>query len=192
VSAFDQQYKNFQLNSYNGYEFIVATEPRVTSAGVEMTSEWLTPLSGLTLSGGVTYAFTDTREFGNAIDIIATNRLNNRLPYAPLWSGSISATYQRPITESLALLLSVVEKYNSSYNTDTQLNPVNYQSAYGILNARIGVGAPDGKWAVEVWGQNLADKGYYQVAFDAPFQIGQTDAFLGDPRTFGVTLRAKF
>ena len=192
VSAFDQQYKNFQLNSYNGYEFIVTTEPRVTSAGVEVTSQWLTPLPGLSLSGGVTYAFTDTREFGNAIDIIATNRLNNRLPYAPLWSGTLSATYQRPLTESLALLLSVDEKYNSSYNTDTQLNPANYQSSYGILNARIGLGAPDGKWAVEVWSQNVADRGYYQVAFDAPFQIGQTAAFLGDPRTFGITLRGKF
>jgi outer membrane receptor protein involved in Fe transport len=113
------------------------------------------------------------------------------LPYAPLWSGSVSATYQTPITESLAFLLSVSEKYNSSYNTDTQLNPVNNQSAYGILNARIGIGAPDGKWALELWGQNLADRGYFQVAFDAPFQLGQTDAFLGDPRTFGITFRTK-
>jgi iron complex outermembrane recepter protein len=192
VSAFDQQYHNFQLNTYNGYEFIVATEPRVTSAGVEVSSDWLTPVRGLSLSGGVTYAFTDTREFGNAIALIATDRVSNRLPYAPLWSGSLSATYQTPITESLALLLTVNEKYNSSYNTDTQLNPVNNQSSYGIVNAKIGVGAPDGKWAVELWGQNLADKGYYQVAFDAPFQVGQTDAFLSDPRTFGVTLRAKF
>jgi iron complex outermembrane recepter protein len=191
VSAFDQQYKNFQLNTYNGYEFIVATEPRVTSAGVEVTSDWLTPFRGLTLSSGVTYAFTDTREFGNAIDLIATNRQNNRLPYAPLWSGSVSATYQTPITESLAFLLSVSEKYNSSYNTDTQLNPVNNQSGYGILNARIGIGAPDGKWALELWGENLADRGYFQVAFDAPFQLGQTDAFLGDPRTFGITFRTK-
>jgi len=192
VSAFDQQYKNFQLNTYNGYEFIVATEPRVSSAGVEVSSDWLTPIRGLSLSGGVTYAFTDTREFGNAIGLIAANRLNNRLPYAPLWSGSLSATYQIPITDSLGLLFSVNEKYNSSYNTDTQLNPLNMQSSYGMLNAKIGVGAPDGKWALELWGQNLADKGIYQVAFDAPFQIGQTDAFLGDPRTFGLTFRTKF
>ena len=192
VSAFDQQYKNFQLNTYNGYEFIVATEPRVSSAGVEVSSDWLTPIRGLSLSGGVTYAFTDTREFGNTISLIATDRLNNRLPYAPLWSGSVSATYRTPITDALALLFSVTEKYNSSYNTDTQLSPVNMQSSYGILNARIGIGAPDDKWALELWGQNLADRGYYQVAFDAPFQIGQTDAFLGDPRTFGLTFRTKF
>jgi hypothetical protein len=30
------------------------------------------------------------------------------------------------------------------------------------------------------------------VAFDAPIQYEQIDAFLGDPRTFGITLRTKF
>jgi iron complex outermembrane recepter protein len=192
AAVFDQQYTNFQLNTYNGFEFIVTTLPRVTSAGAELDAAWATPLQGLSFSGGVTYANTVVNNFGNSIGLIAPNRLNNRLPYAPLWSGSLSATYQAPITEALSLLLSVTDKYNSSYNTDTQLDPLKLQSSYGILNARIGVGAPDGKWAVELWGQNLADRGYYQVAFAAPFQIGQTDAFLGDPRTFGLTLRTKF
>ena len=52
--------------------------------------------------------------------------------------------------------------------------------------------AVDGKWTVEAWGANLTDKGIYQVAFDAPFQYQQIDAFLGDPRTYGITLRVKF
>jgi hypothetical protein len=38
----------------------------------------------------------------------------------------------------------------------------------------------------------LANKYIYQVAFDAPFQFNQIDAFLADPRTFGVTVRTKF
>ena len=42
-----------------------------------------------------------------------------------------------------------------------------------MLNARIGIGAPNDRWAVELWGANLADKLYYQVAFDAPF-LGST------------------
>ena len=40
--------------------------------------------------------------------------------------------------------------------------------------------------------RNLTDKYYYQVAFDAPYQYGQIDSFLGAPRTFGVTARVKF
>ena len=58
-----------------------------------------------------------------------------------------------------------------------------------------------------LWAQNLFNKNYEQVAFDAPLQgTGTTrgveagfypvstqlyGAFLGEPRTFGVTLRAK-
>jgi outer membrane receptor protein involved in Fe transport len=153
----------------------------------------------LSLSGGITYAFTNITEFGNSLSLFAPNtadpnlpRLNNRLSFAPLWSGVASATYQVPLTGSLSLRATLSEKYNSSYNTGSDLDPRKIQGAYGLLNGRIGVGAPDDKWAVEIWGANLADKYYYQVAFDAPFQYNQIDAFLGAPRTYGVTARAKF
>ncbi len=169
------------------------------SKGAEFNAAWATPLSGLSLSGGVTYAFTKITEFGNAAYLFAPNtadpylpRLNNRLSFAPLWSGVASATYRAPITSSLEFRASVSEKYNSSYNTGSDLDPRKIQGAYGILNGRIGVAAPDDKWAVEAWGANLADKYYYQVAFDAPYQFNQIDAFLGAPRTFGLTARVKF
>ena len=70
-------------------------------------------------------------------------------------------------------------------------------------------------WGIEFWAQNLFNKNYKQVAFDAPLQGSctergaQTDlhcvlpgtgfpnratqlfgAFLGEPRTFGMTLEA--
>ncbi|HEX4592865.1 MAG TPA: TonB-dependent receptor [Bryobacteraceae bacterium] len=199
AAVFDQRYKDFQLNTYTGILFVVSSIPHVESKGAEFNVAWATPLSGLSLSGGVTYAFTNITEFGNAAYLFAPNtadpnlpRLNNRLSFAPLWSGVASATYRAPITSSLEFRASVSEKYNSSYNTGSDLDPRKLQGAYGILNGRIGVAAPDDKWAVEAWGANLADKYYYQVAFDAPYQYNQIDAFLGAPRTFGLTARVKF
>jgi iron complex outermembrane recepter protein len=199
AAVFDQKYKNFQLNTYTGILFVVSSIPHVESKGAEFNVAWATPLSGLNLSGGVTYAFTNITEFGNASYLFAPNtadpnlpRLNNRLSFAPLWSGVASAAYRAPITSSLEFRASISEKYNSSYNTGSDLDPRKIQAAYGILNGRIGVAAPDDKWAVEAWGANLADKYYYQVAFDAPYQYNQIDAFLGAPRTFGLTARVKF
>ena len=97
--------------------------------------------------------------------------------------------------KSLALPTALPEEIGLS-SARLGLDPLKIQGSYGILNARIGIGAPDGKWAFEVWGQNLADKGYFQVGFDAPFQglavpgfNNQIDSFVGDPRTFGATLR---
>jgi outer membrane receptor protein involved in Fe transport len=118
--------------------------------------------------------------------------LNNRLSFAPLWSGAASATYEVPLSGALSLRTTVSEKYNSSYNTGSNLDPRKLQGSYGLLNARIGLGAPDNAWAVEFWAANLTNKYYYQVAFDAPFQYNQIDSFLGAPRTFGVTARVKF
>jgi iron complex outermembrane recepter protein len=198
ASIFDQQYTNFQLNTFNGLVFVVSSIRKVESKGAEFDTDWATPLSGFSLSGGVTYAFTNINEFGDSAPLFAPDvatslsRLNNRLSFAPLWSGVASATYTVPLSGSLQFRGSITEKYNSSYNTGSDLDPRKLQGAYGLLNARLGLGAQDGKWTVEVWGANLANKGYNQVAFDAPFQPGQIDSFLADPRTYGVTLRTKF
>jgi outer membrane receptor protein involved in Fe transport len=198
ASIFDQQYTNFQLNTFTGIQFVVSTIRKLESKGAEFDVAWATPTTGLNLSGGVTYAFTNITEFGDSLPLFAPNlatslnRLNDRLSFAPLWSGVAAATYTVPISGSLEFRASVSEKYSSSYNTGSDLDPRKLQGAYGLVNARLGLGSPDGKWTVEAWGANLANKYYYQVAFDAPFQYNQIDAFVGDPRTFGLTVRTKF
>jgi len=192
AALFDQRYRNFQLNTYTGILFVVEPISQVGSAGEEINAEWVTPVPGLSLNSGLTHAFTNIGEFGLSYPLFAIDRLNNRLSFAPLWSGTASATYDLPLSGSLSLRTTVSEKYDSSYNTGSNLDPRKLQGAYGLLNARIGIGAPDNSWAVEFWSANLANKYYYQVAFDAPFQFNQIDAFLGEPRTFGVTGRVRF
>jgi outer membrane receptor protein involved in Fe transport len=199
ADVFDQQYHDFQLNTFTGIVFVVSSLPEVNSKGAELNLEWLTPLSGLSMSAGVVYADTLITNFGDSLYLFATDRQNNRLSFSPLWSGVVSAAYQVPLSSSLALRISADDKYNSSYNTGSDLDPIKIQGGYGILNARIGIGPPNGRWALELWSQNLANKGYFQVAFDAPFQglavpgiNNQIDSFVGDPRTFGATIRVKF
>jgi iron complex outermembrane receptor protein len=192
ASVFDQKYTNFQLNTFTGIQFVVSSIRKLDSKGAQFDAAWATPLTGLSLSGGVTYAFTNIEDFGDSLPLFSPLRKNDRLSFAPLWSGVASAAYTVRFSDSLQFRASVTEKYNSSYNTGSDLDPEKLQGAYGLLSARLGLGAPDGKWTAEIWGTNLANKGFYQVAFDAPFQFDQIDAFLGDPRTFGITLRTKF
>ena len=199
AAVFDQKYKDFQLNTYTGILFVVSSIPRVESKGAEVDMDWATPLNGLELLRGRDLCAHRHHRIRQLAVLVCSEyrrpdapRLNNRLSFAPLWSGAVSATYRVPLSSALALRTSVSEKYNSAYNTGSDLDPRKIQGAYGILNARIGIGAADDKWALEAWGANLADKYYYQVAFDAPFQYDQIDAFLGAPRTFGLTARVKF
>jgi outer membrane receptor protein involved in Fe transport len=200
AAFFYQRYKDFQLNTFTGIQFVVTSLDRVVSKGVDLDFAWATPISGLTFAGGVTQDLTNIDNFGGALpdfcggplNTACTARDNNRLSFAPLWSGALSSTYQIPLSGTLTMRTSVEEKYNSSYNTGSDLDPRKIQPGFGLLNARIGIGAPDESWAVEAWGANLADKYYYAVAFDSPFQYNTIASYLGAPRTFGLTLRVKF
>ena len=98
-------------------------------------------------------------------------------------------------------------RYMSKYNTGSDLDIEKTQDAFAVVNGRIGLHGPDEMWGVEFWAQNLFNKNFMQVAFDAPLQGSGTTrgveqnfypratqlygAFLGEPRTFGVTLRGK-
>ena len=198
-AVFYQKYKDFQLNTFTGIQFVVTSLNEVVSKGVAVDFAWATPISGLTIAGGVTQALTNINDFGNALPDFCggpgngcTMRDNDRLSFAPLWSGALSAAYLLPVSGTMGIRTSIEEKYNSSYNTGSDLDPRKIQAGFGLLNARIGLGALDESWAVEAWGANLADKYYYAVAFDSPFQFNTIASYLGAPRTFGLTARMKF
>lgn len=194
ATIFNQKFTDFQLNAFNGLFFQVQSVPEVTSSGVDTDVIWLAS-KALTIQGGATYSDTSYASGKNRALLGAsasTARLPGaRLSLAPLWSASTSVTYERPIG-NLVGRANLGAKYSSSYNTGSDLNPVKMQEGYVVTNGRISLGTADDRWAVELWAQNMLDQKYYQVAYDAPFQSGSFDAFLGQPRTYGVTLRAKY
>jgi outer membrane receptor protein involved in Fe transport len=205
AAAFHQTFTDFQLNTFVGTAFIVETLPEVISRGVDLDFIYLPPVDGLTFQGGITYAETEVQPF-TAEDLLVPSRFTSlgRLPgaqlsFAPLWSASLAASYERPLTGDLKLRTNVSAKYTSRYNTGSDLHPSKVQDAMTLVNARVGVGPEDERWAVELWANNLFDKDYLQVGFNGPFQVDEANdavsvynAFLGAPRTYGVTLRYRY
>src|SRR5205085_9141567 len=98
-------------------------------------------------------------------------------------------------------------RYVTKYNTGSDLDIEKTQNGFTVVNGRVGVHGADEVWRIELWAQNLFNTNYKQVAFDAPLQGSGTTrgveagfyaratqlygAFLGEPRTYGVTLRGK-
>jgi len=206
ATAFHQTFTDFQLNTFVGTAFIVETIPEVVSRGVDLDFLYFPPMvDGLTFQGGVTYAETQFSDF-EAADLTNPSRFPSlarlpeaRMAFAPKWSSSLAATYERDIAENLQFRGNLSVKYQSSYNTGSDLHPIKNQEGFALLNGRVGVGSPDERWTVELWGQNLTDEEYLQVGFNGPFQVDEAndnisvyDAFLGAPRTYGITLRTKF
>ena len=202
-AVFYQDYQDFQLNTFTGLQFIVTSMPQVVSQGVDLDFVWYTPLEQLSFQGGVTYADTTIEDFGGPANLafFRTEREDDQLSFAPEWSASLSTTYEQPIGNSLLIRGNIGVRYTSEYNTGSNLDPRKMQDAMTLVNARVGFGAADEKWMVELWSLNVTDEEYYQVLFDATLQGSSTspgasqstlNGFLGAPRTYGLTARFKF
>ena len=62
---------------------------------------------------------------------------------------------------------------------------------YGLVNARAGVRlGEDGRYDLSVWARNLFDKRYFQTL--NVINYGLVSAILGDPGTYGATLKVRF
>ena len=188
LAAFHEKFSHFQLNSFLGTTFAVRSVPEVTAKGADLDFLFRAPLTGLTLQGGLTYAMT---QYGPDAVAGLVRLPNTRLNFAPLWSGTLGAAYQRSVAPGLTGRASVEAKYSSSYNTGSDLDPAKVQTGYTVVNGRMSLGAETGRWTVEVWARNLFDQHYMQLAFGAPFQTGTYGAFLAPPRTVGFTLRVR-
>jgi len=201
ATLFYQTYTGFQLNTFTGLVFVVESVPTVTSKGLDTDFVYL-PFRDLSIQGGLTVA--DTRFSHSSYATILANdpqfegSPGAQISFAPLYSASLSATYTEWLSDAYKLRYNIGVKWQTKYNTGSDLDPGKLQAAYALVNGRIVFGPRGDKWGVEVWADNLFNQNYKQVAFDSGFQnvptnkTGVLDAFLGAPRTYGVTFRAKY
>jgi hypothetical protein len=128
-----------------------------------------------------------------------------RLRDAPKLSTSLVAQYTQPMTTKLEAFVRGDIFYRSKVFTNQNLDPLEVQGAYTKINARIGIGDPDGKWSAEAFVRNLTDEitfgragvptfGAFNAVLPAigipALPVGSARLrFVGEPRTFGLTLR---
>ena len=194
ATLFYTDLQDFQLVTFNGTSFIIENIEEVASKGVELETTALLS-NELTMRGGVTYA--DTR-YG--MNISNENLAGRQLTNAPKWSFTGAATYERNLNNSWQAFAHLDLRYMSSYSTGSDLDVEKMQESFAVFNGRIGLVQLNDDWGVELWAKNLFDKDYIQNAFDAPLQGSGTGpgstqtfaAFLGNPRTVGLTLRKQF
>ncbi|RZJ18289.1 MAG: TonB-dependent receptor [Brevundimonas sp.] len=218
VTYFDQTFTDFQLNTFLGTAFVVESIPELTARGVDADFMWFTPLEGLSIQAGATYTDAKYSDFTRA-DLVNPDNFPGlsllpgaRASFAPEWSLTGGVNFDREIGNGLKAGFALSAKYQTEYNTGSDLLPYKMQDAYTVVNGRISFGSADDRWTMDIWAQNLLDEEYVQVAYNgflqgsgfqntqqadgtyySPAGDSQTiDAFLGAPRTYGVTLRVKY
>jgi outer membrane receptor protein involved in Fe transport len=237
VAVFRQDFDNFQLNTFNGLTFVVeninscseslngadtdssnaavpcggSKRAGVRSQGVEVES-FIRLIPDVTAAFGATFADTKYRDNliganGNAIPAALFQLPGRRISNSSQLALTGSVGWRPSLGNALRGLFYVDARRMSEFNTGSDLDIEKLQEAFTVVNARVGVHGASERWGVELWAQNLLDKEYRQVAFDAPLQGQGTTrgvaagfyprstqlygAFLGEPRTFGITLRGR-
>ncbi|MFC4314613.1 TonB-dependent receptor [Steroidobacter flavus] len=138
-------------------------------------------------------------------DEVGACTVNDRLAFAPDWTGTLQAEYKYPVTPSMDIFGRGLYSYYTSNEQDPN-NIYDNVSSYGLLNVYAGVRSSDGAWEVSLFARNLTDTtevlrrgngpeatpytntGGLGTTLAGPYQL----ATYTPPREFGISLRYAF
>ncbi|WP_337188778.1 TonB-dependent receptor [Phenylobacterium sp.] len=186
VSAFHMTYDDKQELLFNGITRVltIVNASEATSKGFEIEAT-ATPMTGVNL--GVNYGFLDTR-YDDFVIPGGANNTGNRLGSSPRVKYSLLLDVRRPVTGAGYALVNATYTRTGGYFTGAARDPSLFVAAYDLVNASAGFETTDGRFRVMVWGKNLGDTDYVLI----PSTQGVLAEYLGEPRTYGVSLTARF
>lgn len=116
------------------------------------------------------------------------------LPGISRWAGSLGGEFTTPapfLGKAGNFFIALEGFYRSGFSSSPSPSKYLNIDAYTIANARLGFRVTNGISAF-VWGRNIFNKDYFEQLLPASGNAGQYAAVLGDPRTYGITLRYSF
>jgi len=192
VAVFYIDWQNIQVQGFQtgtGFTYL-DNGGSAKSEGVSVDGS-LQPIAGLTLSGNVTY--TDAALTQAVPEIGGLS--GDRLPYIPLWSGSMQANYSWALTSDVAAHVGAGVRLVGDRYSEVSSSPSAYRlGAYGALDLNADVTYK--QYTARLFLKNVTDTRAYD--YDAEITnaltgtVAQLESTLIQPRTFGVALDAKF
>ncbi len=213
VTAFNTDIDDYQTNVQSpqlgvnrGY---LANAEKVNVKGLEIDGSYQVQRF-LTLNAAIAYLDGKYEKFTNAplpleetghtetINGVATqvafkDASGGRLPGISKWnvSGGAEVSTAGNFAARVGRYFAAGDvSYRSDYSSNATPSKVLNVEGYSLLNARAGFRSE--KFSIFVWGRNLADKNYYEQLQAAAGNSGLYAGVLGDPRTYGATLRYSF
>jgi iron complex outermembrane receptor protein len=189
-----------QLGVNRGY---IANAEKVNVKGAELDAN-IKANSHFSFYGAV--AYTDARyvTFTNAplpleetgaskdgVQVAFKDISGGKLPGISKWAGSLGGEFTTPaafLGKAGKFFLAADGYYRSSFSSSPSPSAYLNIEGYTLLNGRFGFRNTTGL-SIFVWGRNLLDKDYYEQLLPAGGNAGHYAGVLGDPRTYGVTLR---
>ena len=196
ITGFWTVFDNYQSSSFApGNTFLLQNAAKLTTRGVELEAT-VRPAKGVLFNLNYTYLDAFFNDFktgpGQPGGPTVQDLSGKPLQDAPKHSLSLVGQYDHDFSDSLSGFLRGEMSFRSETQTAQNLDPLLVQPAYVLLNARAGLNF--GKIGLEIWGRNLGNDIilYRGGVPPAIFTAGSRIRFVGDPRTYGATLRYRF
>jgi iron complex outermembrane receptor protein len=202
LAAYYQRDKDYQgtLVVTGTTKTYLANIPKVEVKGVEVDFR-AEPNRRVSIYASAAYNEATYKDYRNAPcgleDILSAGCDLSGRPLAgvPRWSVSAGAEFRQPLTlgaREAEAYLAVDDSFRSSIYSNTTDSIYTRLPSLNLVDARLGVRAADGRWDAYVWGRNILDKKYFTSRGPGIGNTGAIYAALGDPATYGVTLRARY
>lgn len=185
-SVFHMDYKDKQELFFNNLTRIltITNAGQATVKGAEVEIVWR-PRPWLNLMGS--YGLLDTVYDKFVIPGGAVNT-GNPLGSSPRNKGAVAADVRIPLNGAGYITGALSWAYTDGYYTGATKDPNLHIDSYALTNLSLGYESKDGRWTLAAWAKNLGDVDYLLT----PSTQGVLAEYLGEPRTIGVTLSARF
>jgi len=199
ISGFWTELEGLQANiAIPGRRSFLANVGDVRSRGVEIEGSYdITPDLNVSANGSwIDAKYTSYPNGPCPVGQPAPCDLSGkRLFQSPEWIFNASLRYERDLPAEVRGYALAQYAYRSEQEGTVQADPLTRIPSYSLVNLRLGARFQDGKYDLSVWADNLLDETYFQQSGTASI-VGASaygvSARLGNPRTWGATLRARF
>jgi iron complex outermembrane receptor protein len=194
ASGFYYDYKDLQTQTFTNVGAVslikLGNVDEATIYGLDADVTWR-PVEGLSLRGGLGLLHSELGAFQTVGPSGPfTVPKGNKLPNAPGLSFNGSARYEHALGQALKGAVQFDAHYSGHVFKESLNTPYLAADSYWLLNAGAEVSAADDRWTLAVWAKNLTDEKY--VAQATNNGIGMGYRIFNAPRTYGVTLTARF
>lgn len=174
----DLQFYGPLFDSPFGPLFGIANAGDAEVVGAELELTWLAA-DGLNIQAGIGLLDTEITS-----SVLPGVREGSGLPNAPELNFNTIFDYRWNLGGSLVgeLLFAAAYKDDVVYDIVRE-PPETVEDGYWLVNARAGISAPDGRWSVYLWGENLSDERYRTQVITT--SVGFAESW-GSPATYGV------
>lgn len=198
VKDYQTQVQTAELGVNRGY---LANAEKVQVWGIEIDArttfnKYFSLYANLAYTDAIYLKFTNApvplEETGGTISFKDIS--GGRLPGVSKWAGSVGGEVTlggNLIGTKGKFFLAVDASFRSDFSSSSSPSQYLNIDGYGLLNARLGFRANRG-FSMFIWGRNITNTRYFEQLLPGAGNAGHYAAVLGDPVTYGVTVRFGF